>query len=303
MGRAQPKRAAPEEGASAPRPRPRRARELLRFGTAGTPHTAKPRDHLGAVRRLRELGLGCYEMQFTYGVRIRPETIEEVRRLSQGFDIHLTCHGPYYINLLSAEPEKRGASRQRVLESARALHACGGDGVAFHAAFYQKLSREEAYRQLKEEMARLSATLKEEGCQARLNPETTGKDSQFGSLEELLRLAKEMKDPGVGLCVDFSHLHARTAGANNTYAEFASQLERIQRALGKGALKGMHIHLAGIEYGPRGEKNHLNLQESDMDYQELFKALADFGVEGVVVCESPNLEADALLMRKTYRAL
>ena len=65
----------------------------------------------------------------------------------------------------------------------------------------------------------------------------------------------------------------------------------------------MHIHITGIAYGPKGEKNHLNLKESDLQYEELLKSLKDFKVKGVVVCESPNIEGDALMMQKIYSRL
>ena len=67
----------------------------------------------------------------------------------------------------------------------------------------------------------------------------------------------------------------------------------------------MHIHVAGILYGDKGEKKHLNFEdeESDMQYAALMKALRDYDVKGVLVCESRNPEADALLLHKTYRAL
>ncbi len=65
----------------------------------------------------------------------------------------------------------------------------------------------------------------------------------------------------------------------------------------------MHIHVAGIQYGPKGERRHLNLAESDMNYGALLRALFDLKVSGVLICESPNLEEDALLMQEYYRSL
>jgi deoxyribonuclease-4 len=46
-------------------------------------------------------------------------------------------------------------------------------------------------------------------------------------------------------------------------------LKRYQKALGKKALKRLHIHLSGIEYGPKGEKNHLALTKSDLKLEAL----------------------------------
>ena len=62
----------------------------------------------------------------------------------------------------------------------------------------------------------------------------------------------------------------------------------------------MHIHVAGIEYGEKGEKNHLNLDDSDLNYKDLMKCLRDFKVKGVVISESPNIEGDALIMKRVY---
>jgi deoxyribonuclease IV len=42
-------------------------------------------------------------------------------------------------------------------------------------------------------------------------------------------------------------------------------------------LKKLHIHLSGIEYGPKGEKNHLALDKSDLKLKYLFGVLNDFG--------------------------
>jgi len=65
----------------------------------------------------------------------------------------------------------------------------------------------------------------------------------------------------------------------------------------------MHIHVSGIKYGGKGEISHLDLGESDLRYVELLTALKDYGVKGIVICESPNLEEDAMLLQATYNSL
>ena len=77
----------------------------------------------------------------------------------------------------------------------------------------------------------------------------------------------------------------------------------MEKALGKEGLHNMHIHLSGIEYGEKGEKNHLILEESDMNYKELLKVWKEFDIRGCVISESPNIEEDALLMKKYYESL
>jgi deoxyribonuclease-4 len=103
--------------------------------------------------------------------------------------------------------------------------------------------------------------------------------------------------------VDFAHLHARAGGKNNSYKEFAESLEMIGKKLGDDALKDIHIHMSGIEYSDKGERKHLKLDESDMNYKELMKALKDYNVAGTMICESPVLEEDALIMKAHYESL
>ncbi|MBA7467980.1 hypothetical protein ES707_03220 [subsurface metagenome] len=127
-----------------------------------------------------------------------------------------------------------------------------------------------------------------------------GKHSQFGTVEEILNLCAELG--GLDICMDFAHWHARTGGLNS-HREFASILLQIEEKLGRVALDNMHIHVSGIAYGGKGEIKHLNLKESDFQYAELLEALKDYDVKGIVICESPNLEEDALLLQATYNAL
>ena len=39
------------------------------------------------------------------------------------------------------------------------------------------------------------------------------------------------------------------------------------------------------------------------NYEELIQALIDYGASGTVICESPNIEGDALLLQQTFREL
>ena len=104
-------------------------------------------------------------------------------------------------------------------------------------------------------------------------------------------------------CVDFSHRYARAIGKHNTYEEFAATLAAIEDALGRGALERLHVHISGIQFGPKGERRHEPLRETAFRWKELLRALKDMKVSGWVVCESPEMEDDALLLQKTYRRL
>jgi deoxyribonuclease-4 len=86
----------------------------------------------------------------------------------------------------------------------------------------------------------------------------------------------------------------------NTAKEWTRIIEAYQAALGKEALRHLHIHLSGIEYGPKGEKNHLPIDESDLKLKFLFGVLNEFGCGGRILCESPIMEEDALNMKKSW---
>ena len=123
-------------------------------------------------------------------------------------------------------------------------------------------------------------------------------ETQFGDLKELLKISEEIE--GVMPVFDFSHLHARTAGKYNTKEEFNEIMQSVEEFLGKEGLSNMHIHLSGINYGEKGERNHLILEESDMNYKGLLDVWKEFRIKGTVTCESPNIEDDAILLKKTY---
>jgi len=270
----------------------------LLFGTAGVPLSARARTTQAGIERIAELGLECLEVQFVQGVKMTKEAALPVGKLAAQKRVALTAHAPYAINLNAREPEKVKASQERLLQSARVAAVLGAKGVVFHAAFYLADSTTAVYANVKKHLEEVRTMLKREGNQVLLRPEVTGKASQFGSIEELLSLSAEIE--GVAPCLDFSHWHART-GEANSYPEFVSILDQVEAKLGKQALGNMHIHLSGIHYGRKGELKHLELRESDLRYKELLKALKTREVSGLIVCESPNLEQDALLLQQSYR--
>lgn len=273
---------------------------MLRFGTAGTPISTPTRDTLSGVERVRKMGLDCMEVEFVRGVKMGAETAAEVGRTAAGLDVALSVHAPYYINLNSREMDKVEASRKRIMDSAHIGSIFNAGGVVFHPAFYHEDSHDTVYGIVKTHLVEMAGQLDDEGVDILLRPETTGKASQFGSLKELLEMSAEIE--GVMPCFDFSHMHARE-GALNSYEEFCDILGLAEDYLGREGLDNVHIHVSGIEYGPKGEKKHLVLEESDMDYQGLLRAWKEYDIKGTVICESPNLEGDALLLQGVYRGL
>lgn len=275
--------------------------DKLNFITAGMPLATDAKlGYDSAFKVLKDLNLDGLEMEFVHGVRFSDKSSKLVSdAIKKGFIV--TAHGPYYINLNSDEPEKIEASKTRIKDTARAAFNVGGYSITFHAAFYMKKDSETVYKQVESAMKDIMTDLHNEGIDIWVRPETTGKKTQWGDLDEIIRLSKEFDR--VLPCVDFSHLHARHNGIYNTYDEFATILDKIGTQIGTYALENFHGHLAGIAYSEKGEKHHLILEESDMNYKDLLKALKDFGVKGALVCESPNIEEDCKLIKEFYESI
>lgn len=272
----------------------------LRFGTSGIPRSTPRPGTVHGLRRARELGLDHLEMAWVNGVRMSDATARAIAAAARAHDVTLTAHAPYFVNLCGAD-EIVARSRARLEETARLGALCGAASFCFHAGFYGALDAAEAGRRIARELSRVAGVIRRRRWAIDLRAELTGKPSQVGTLDEVLDWSARV--PGVLPCVDFSHRYARDGGRHNRYEDFAATLEAIGRRLGRPALERLHVHVSGIQYGPRGERRHEPLRETRFRWRELLRALKDLRVGGWVVCESPCMEDDALLLQRTYRRL
>ena len=275
--------------------------DKLNFLTAGLPLATENKGYKKGLSLIKEMGLDGLEVEFVHGVRMNETNQKLVKEFCEENNLLVTCHGPYYINLNSNEEEKIEASINRILETARMGKNIGAYSITYHAAFYMGKSPEEVYKTVYNTTEKICSVLEQENNNIFVRPETTGKGTQWGTLEEIVELSKNFKN--VLPCIDFAHIHARNNGIYNTYDEFCKMLEFVGNELGSEVFENFHAHLAGIEYSVKGEKNHLILQESDMNYKDLLKAFKEFNVKGALVCESPNIEGDTKLLKEYYLSL
>jgi deoxyribonuclease-4 len=272
----------------------------LVFGTVGTPLSTpkNPGGTVGGIRRLAELGLGTLELAWVQSVRVSEGKCAEIKATAEACGLRLSVHAPYFINL-NASADEWPRSCKRLMDAAHYGHLAGATDIVFHPGSYfggePRLALEKALPRLRQCVADLRAA----GNPVTLRPETMGKSAMLGSLEDTLIMAEEID--GVQPCLDFAHLHARPGdGSANSYDEWMAMLKTVKKRLGAKALRRLHIHLSGIEYGLKGEKHHLPLRESDLKFRHLFRALRDAGAAGRVLCESPKMEDDALVMKTAW---
>ncbi len=258
------------------------------LGPAGSPASGT----LEGIRKVRELGLQSMEVEFVRGVRMSNELAKQCGDVARQEKVQLSIHAPYYINLASDDKEKRKASIKRILDSCERGHHLGATNVVFHAAYYGKLSKEETYNIVKEAVDDMQSVLDRRNWKVRLAPETTGKGSQFGSLEELARLRK---DTECGICVDFAHLYARNRGVLD-YGKTLDVIEDMK-------LPQLQCHFSGIRYGDKGERNHEVIASDSPPFEPLAKEIMKRRMDAVIICESPVTWKDSLKMKEIFEKL
>ena len=270
------------------------------FGTVGSPigTPKKPGGSVGAIEFSKSVGLNTLELGWVRSIRVTEATCAAIKQAGKEQGVDLSVHASYFFNL-NATDEEWPKSRKRLMDAAYYGNLAGATDIIFHPGSYFKMPPEEVLKVAIPRLKGIADELRKAKNPVTLRPETMGKSAMLGSLEDTLAMSKAIKN--VQPCLDFAHLHARPGdGTVNSVKEWSQIIEAYQAALGKEALKNLHIHLSGIEYGPKGEKKHLALGESDLKVNFLFEVLRDYGCGGRILCESPIMEADALNMKKAW---
>ena len=272
----------------------------FKFGTVGSPKSTpkKPGGSVGGVLHSAELGLFGLELGWVRSVRVSEKTCALIKEKADEAGVAISVHAPYFINL-NADEEEWPKSRKRLMDAAHFGNLAGATDIIFHPGSYFQRPPEEV---LPTAISRLETCLEELRASENpvtLRPETMGKSAMLGSLDDTIQMSLALD--GIKPCIDVAHLYARPGdGSVNSYDEWAQILEQYGKALGNKALKELHIHISGIEYGDKGEREHLPLEESDLDFKAIFRALKDYECQGRILCESPILEEDALLCKNIW---
>lgn len=270
------------------------------FGTVGSPLSTpkKPGGSIGAIQQLASLDLRALELGWVQSVRVSEETCKAIRNTAQSSGVVLSVHAPYFINL-NANEEEWPNSRKRLMDAAYYGNLAGATEIIFHPGSYFNQMPAEVLDTALPRLRDCVAEIRSSGNMVTVRPETMGKRAMLGSVKDVIKMSKEIH--GVEPCIDFAHLHARAGdGTMNSYDEWIQVLDLYQNNLGTEALQRLHIHMSGIEYSEKGERNHLPIAESDFNLKGLFDALHNKGCAGRILCESPAMEEDALYMRSKW---
>ena len=273
-----------------------------RFGPAGVPPTfrAMKATLMDVPRLLREEGLDAFEYQAVrWGEKpqIKREDAEKFGLKAKENDVLLSLHGSYFVNLCGGK-ETIVASKKRLIACATASKWMNAQIVVFHVGFYGKKPPKQVFNDCLEALKEVVGEMKALGIRnVKLGPETMGKLSQFGSLDEVLALCEDVEQTQP--VIDWAHLHARDRGRFKTVEDFRKVLVEIENRLGMEAVKNMHCHFTKVEFTEKGEKRHHILDETGYgpDFALLAKVIAEFRLNPVIISESPILDLDAIKMR------
>jgi len=266
---------------------------MLFFGPAGVPASAGSTEE--GVRLVSRLGLNALEVEFVRGVRMKEEEAHRVGRTAADLGVRLSAHAPYYINLNSRNADIIKRSKEHILLTLRRAHDLGAKIIVVHAGFYSEMPSEAATEIMARGVAEVRERADAEGLSdVALGLETMGKKASWGTLREMRRVCSQVRN--VQPVVDFAHLHARGHGSLRTAADFAKVIADFERF----KAPYLHAHFTGIEWGPSGEKRHLEVSSGSPDFALLAPLLLEKDYDITLICESPLLEKDALAMKRLF---
>ncbi|RLJ00051.1 MAG: endonuclease IV [Candidatus Aenigmatarchaeota archaeon] len=256
------------------------------LGPAGIPTISKP-DTISGIESVAKLGLNAMEVEFVQGVRMGNELAKQAGKVAEEHRVRLSIHAPYFINLCNEE--KAQASMKRILDSCERGYYMNASVVVFHPGYYGGMQKDKAYEMVKQACIKMVDEIERRGWNIKLGLETTGKHTAFGTLEENIRIAKEVK--GCEVVVDFAHLYARAYGKIN-YSEIFDKLSKL-------SITHLHTHFSGIEFTMKGEKNHTPINNNP-PFEPLAKEIVKRKLNITIISESPILEQDSLKMKKVF---
>lgn len=259
------------------------------LGPAGIPLSCEKRDTLEGVRRVAELGLNAMEVEFVHSVYMKRDAAVLLGETAGELGVRLSIHAPYYINLASEKKETIAASRKRIFDCAERGEQMGADAIAIHSAFYGKNEKERVFEIVREQFVRILDDMRSAGIKnVRLGVETMAKQAQFGTLDEVLRLHREVKP--VVPYVDWAHLFVRGGG----HIDYGEVLDRLKAA----GMRHVNSHFEGVAKNKKGEYVDVHTPIKDPPFEPLAREILKRKLDVTLISESPLLEEDSLRMKR-----
>jgi deoxyribonuclease-4 len=259
------------------------------FGTVGIPISTprSPGGTVGGVRETARRRLTALELAWVQSVRISEARCAEIR---ENASASIACSACPVLHQLNAGQEGWPKGRKRLMDAAHA--ESGATDIIFHPGSYFGRTPSEVLPWRSRLKVRPGAP---QPGQPRDPP--AGDDGQRAPARISGRHAAAVRrNPGVQPCWT-----SPTCAARERFGQLLQwlRISLVAERIGPQALQTLHIHLSGIEYGRRAER-HLPLKKADLRYRDLLRALHDVGASGRILCESPLMEKDALVLQRAW---
>lgn len=277
---------------------------MIRFGPSGNSqafYDAGYKESAQAPQWLSSMGLSAYEYAFTLGQFVSDKTATKIRTEAEKYDIEISVHAPYYINFANNSDTAFENNYKFLMNSVEGLKKLGGRHCVFHIGSQMKMTREEAFNNLKNSFKLFLKEFEKNSSGVFLCPETMGKYTQMGTVDEIFEICS-WSDYLIPT-LDFGHINCVMQGELKTKQDFVAILQKGIDKIGYEKMRDCHIHFSKIMYGAKGEIKHLTFEDSQFGPEPLpmLEAVKELKLEPVIISESNGTQAiDSKTMRDLY---
>ena len=279
---------------------------MIKFGPAGNDDKFFEEGFktlIDAPSWIKKQGLDLYEISFGHGIIVNENYAVKLKEELIKHNIEPSIHAPYYINFANPDESMIEKSINYVINSLKILKILGGKVLVIHSGTQLKLDRETAINNVKTQYKELIKRIYEQGLQDMyICPETMGKFSQIGTVDEIIDICK--LDKIIIPTFDFGHINCITNGSLKSKKDYDKIIKKCYAELGEEKTKQMHIHFSQIQYGLKGEIKHLTFEDTEFgpNYKDMIDALIENDINATIICESNgSMAVDALTMKKYYQ--
>ena len=217
-------------------------------------------------------------------------------KLAKELDVKLSMHAPYYMELLQEE-EMGDKSYNHLKWTLMIGKAMMAHRVITHTGFYNG-TKKDSLKKAAEIYEDISTRYSPEDGYPYVGVESSGKTEIFGTVSELISLAKKVKN--IEPILNFPHVHSVNGGSLIEVKDFDAVISDFS----KYAKGDLYTEFSGVEYQEHNEEKLTAIKHGDLKFETLAEALVDYDKDMNIISSSPLLEHDAQYMNLIYlRAL
>lgn len=229
-------------------------------------------------------------VSLTSGISKSYQELRGLREMADELDVELSIHTPYYMDLVG-DGELCFRSMDSIRWGGLMAKELGATIVVTHMGLYGEISQKTAQKKIKGRIGDLTKWYRKHGIKVPIGLELSGRQEIFGSLQEALKVCKEVD--GAVPVINFAHYHARESGALREPKDFDDLLDEIWDYTGGR----FYAHFSGVEHEGGNERRFTSIKKGDLRFEPLAEALVERNQPITIISGSPLLEHDAMYMK------